>query len=95
MGFIHFLFKGLYNLYKIECKDIVLCLDFVLLSRVCYSGVVVLGRFYIALAFVDFVLSGTFSYLIVVVPGCSNRYLVGCCKYWVRDYPLLSCCDRH
>lgn len=74
--FIHFLFKGLYHLYKIQFRFIFFCFNCVRISRVFCSGCAVLWRYHIALALIVF-FQGPLAIWMVLVPGCSS-----CSRYW-------------
>lgn len=70
--FIHVLFKGLYQLYKIEFK-IFLCFSFIKTSRVCCIRIAGLWVCHIVLG-LDFVLTLFFKYLFF--PGVSWMILM-------------------
>ena len=62
-SFFHLLFKNLYHVCKIGFKAIFLFFSYVNISRACCIRLGVLWMCHIALAFIDYVLSRTFSHL--------------------------------
>lgn len=56
MGFIHFLFKGLYHLHYVDFKIFFLCFNCVGIARACCSRLAGLSWSHTALVIVDCVL---------------------------------------